>query len=356
MKDTDMDLQAIKEKLQQLQAEPVESEVLAVPWSSSQQMTLPISRQPSYPAKQQTARRQTANKTSTSAIEKLQQRSAPLSGSASAMSSGMSTGHSHASATEGYGGDLIAQQIYRLEILASNINARSQEQAAELMAMKRSAQQATLALHRQGIHSHPQLEVIEKFLSQQNATSVPHIERDGNGQFYLNDEVVLLIKAELDALITAQGLRIRRVPQQIAFSQPIASPQGLPYDEDLEPTTSPRNRRRQAIGLPALLAGVKQRMFTQHTPTAMDRGTSKEAHGRFSWTDGAIWFSGAASTRSIIEATVLSFPILRMPVLLILFSAISFSIYRVITSKSTSFTSAYRLAIVLLGLFIGGSF
>ncbi|MEL6352015.1 MAG: hypothetical protein AAFR58_09630 [Cyanobacteria bacterium J06627_28] len=352
MKDTDMDLQAIKEKLQQLQAEPVESEVLAMPWSSSQQMALPIHRQ-HIP----TANGQTTNKNSTAAIEKLQQRSVP---------SATSTHHGNAQTVNGYGGDLIAQQIYRLEILANNINARSQEQAAELIAMKRSAQQAAVGLRRQGIHSHPQLDVIETFLSQQSETSVPRIERDSSGQFHLNDAVVYLNKAEQDAQTTAQSLRNRRAPQHLSlsqppfsqspFSQPIANTQGTAYDEALESATPPRNRRRQAIGLPSLLAGLRRRMFTKRIPAASDSGAYTQSHGRFSWTDGAIWFCGAAIARIIIETVVLSFPALRMPMLLVLFSAISFSIYRVVTSKSTSFTSAYRLAIVLLGLFMGGSF
>lgn len=357
MKDTDMDLQAIKEKLQQLQAEPVESEVLAMPWSSSQQMALPVHRQQSYPVNQQPASRQMANKNSTAAIEKLQQRSAPLSGPAPVMpSSATSMDHGRAHGADSHSSGLIAQQIYRLEILANNINVRSQEQAADLVAMKRSAQQAAVGLRRQGIHSHPLLDVIETFLSQQSTTSVPHIERDDSGQFYLNDEVVHLNKAEQDAQATAQGLRNRRAPQQMPFSQPIGNAQSLSYGEESEPAIPPRARRRRAIGLPALLAGIKRRMFTKQIPALSDSDAYTDSSRRFSWTDGAIWFCGAAIARILIETVVLSFPVLRMPMLLVLFSAISFSIYRVVTSKSTSFTSAYKLAIVLLGLFIGGSF
>ena len=72
--------------------------------------------------------------------------------------------------------------------------------------------------------------------------------------------------------------------------------------------------------------------------------------------DGAIWFSAAAIVRIILEAIVLSYPPLRMPLMLILFSAITFSIYRGFVSKSSDPTFAYRLGTVLLGLFIGGSF
>ncbi|MGB3574376.1 MAG: hypothetical protein WBA01_20250, partial [Phormidesmis sp.] len=82
----------------------------------------------------------------------------------------------------------------------------------------------------------------------------------------------------------------------------------------------------------------------------------KRSPARFSWMDGAIWFSAAAIVRIVLEAIVLSYPPIRIPLMLILFSAISFSIYRGLISRSSDPTSVYRLGVVLLGLFIGGSF
>ena len=53
----------------------------------------------------------------------------------------------------------------------------------------------------------------------------------------------------------------------------------------------------------------------------------------FSLTDGTIWFVGAVIIRVLLNALVISFPFLQMPLLLVLVGAISYSIYRIVLSQ-----------------------
>ncbi len=373
MKKTDMELQAIRDKLRLLESESPAGDVLSAPWSSPKRS--PFSASPlgnaSQPdqlrnVQQQATQQVGASSPQAVAIETLKQRSGAAN-------------HANSRADE-----LISQEIYRLEVQAQDINERSQQQANEILALKRSAQQAAVALRRQGICSHPQLGTIAKFLEQYPSAAVPHLERDGQGQFVLSHTTVNLHHAEQEALNTAEALRnrkskspffyqepdqadketettldLRTVAQPFArvpFSQPVAS--GPKFNDSVEKDAAEkgaakqRNRRSSRRGkqwtasIRSLFRRVKQNALTYSYP----------ANSRFSLLDGAIWFSGAAIARIVLEALVLNYPILRMPLLLVLFSAISFAIYRVVVSKSTDLTSAYRLGITLLGLFIGGSF
>jgi hypothetical protein len=118
--------------------------------------------------------------------------------------------------------NLVAQEIYRLEVQAHNINERSQQQAAELLAMKRSAQQAAIALRRQGIHEHPQLATITQLFENHPAATVPHIERNSQGQFALTRQIIDFHRAEQEAVDTANGLRNRQPHRSVVpFSHPI---------------------------------------------------------------------------------------------------------------------------------------
>ncbi|MGD1863478.1 MAG: hypothetical protein ACFB0D_02880 [Phormidesmis sp.] len=365
MKKTDMELQAIRDKLRLLESEPPAGETISMPWSSPQ----------------------------ASAFGQSSFESSPFSSAAQSVRQPSSSGHAsngsrqataiealkHRSGAQASRADeLVSQEIYRMEVHAQNINERSQQQATEILALKRSAQQAALALRRQGIHSHPQLDTIAKFLEQYPSAAVPHLTRDSQGHFALNHTTINLHHAEQEAQLTAETLRNRKsaayresyeepnsaskgsnsvqpfvkMPfSQPPFSQPVtAGPSVEDYLEN-EPTESgshsrsSRKSRRWGLNLGNLFNRTKR-----NRPSY-----SNSAKSRFSWLDGAIWFSGAAIARIMIEAAVLSYPILRMPLLLILFSVISFAIYRVVVTKSSDLTSAYRLGITLLGLFLGSS-
>jgi hypothetical protein len=117
---------------------------------------------------------------------------------------------------------LIAQETYRLEAQSHQINEQSQRLAADLLSLKRSAQQAAVGLRRQGVQDHPQMAFITDFLEQYAAASVPHLERDSQGHFTLTYDSVEFHRAEQEAFDTANKLRERRTAA-VPFSQPVSA-------------------------------------------------------------------------------------------------------------------------------------
>ncbi|MFK8182830.1 MAG: hypothetical protein AB8B99_05600 [Phormidesmis sp.] len=218
MKQTDMELQAIREKLQSLQAEPQAAETLSLPWASNdhgltgqtshrsgQEHHNPthadnIDLEESHATQQSRQPHGSQNKSPQEiAIETLKQRS---------------RGGESASARID---NLMAQELYRLEVQANLINEQSQKQAENILALKRSAQQASIGLRRQGIQNHSQLAIITEFLEHYPSVAVPHIDRDSQGTFTLSYITVDFQQAEQDAIDTAHALRNRQ--QQTTTNQ-----------------------------------------------------------------------------------------------------------------------------------------
>lgn len=214
-----MELQAIREKLQSLQAQPPAAETLSLPWALSDEQMLsghaahyvahdstgnshPVEQSSEHctayaPATQQshTERDNSDNKSPQEiAIESLKQRSR-----------GGESANAHVD-------NLVAQELYRLEVQANIINEQSQRQAENILALKRSAQQASIGLRRQGIQTHPQLTVITQFLEHYPSVAIPHIERDNQGRFTLSYDTIDFQQAEHDAIATAHALRNRQKP------------------------------------------------------------------------------------------------------------------------------------------------
>lgn len=383
MKKTDMELQAIREKLLQLQAEPAAGDVLSAPWSSSQHVSQASSKAQSEvrsdAQSEATYRQRLSSQPSTTTLE------SPQAAAIQTLRERSNSPSARSVTVNAQANSMVALELDRLQVLAGNINERSQQQASEILAMKRSAQQAAVALRRQGIHDHPDLHIIEQFLSAYPSASVPLLERDSRGQFCLNHSVVDLHQAEQEASNIAQALRSRRTGghpsdnsaekesmpygrDSILFSEPVE--QSLEAGLETEYTTEYSERfaerragstrsRRSKGGLKKLLFSLQKKLQRPRkrgaVANAFVSASGPGMESSFSWTDAAIWFSGAAIARIVLEAIVTSLPLLHMPILLILFSVISFSIYRVVVAKSIHMPSVYRLAITLLGLIVGGS-
>ncbi|KPQ35551.1 MAG: Pentapeptide repeats (8 copies) [Phormidesmis priestleyi Ana] len=246
-----MELQAIREKLQQLQAEPPAAEALALPapWSDPKNnaepaphaagsQSIPVAHNPQFV--QSLAYQQGSHSISPRPDQQLnnprlnnpdqQINQSPQEKAIEALKQ-RSLGHDQAAIARM--DHLVAQEIYRLEVQANNINERSRQQATEIMAIKRSAQQASVGLRRQGIHDHPQLTAIIQFLADHQSAAVPYIERDSQGHFTLAYDTIDFHQAEQEAIDTAHALRNRRQashavpisqpPHQALFTQPIAS-------------------------------------------------------------------------------------------------------------------------------------
>ncbi|MGB3790968.1 MAG: hypothetical protein WA949_23385 [Phormidesmis sp.] len=397
MKKTDMELQAIREKLLSLQADSKGGEILSSPWApprsggvsasnSSNALPAPGSR----PAAKTEA-------TPPAAITALQRRAdsqpygsaRPISGSSASDSTAVN------SAANDRADELVAQELFQLEMLASNINERSQQQADELLRLKRSAQQAAFHLRRQGIHTHPQLDVINQFLEQFSTASVPNIKRDTHGQFCLTHTAVNLNQAEAEASDNAELLRRQQAqPMTVPFSQPVANGPGVSeylkpshryraeayqnesYQDEKQDSKKYRREHRGVSSYKRTAARLKRYISSRIRPAVERRaGPSKDQliAGRsiayvsearsewlghrlsFSLTDVTIWFAGAVIVRILLNALVISHPSLQMPLLLVLVGAISYSIYRIVLAKSTDMSATYRIGAALLGLFLGSA-
>lgn len=388
MTQPDMELQAIREKLQSLQAEPPAAETLYLPWSEqtahSRGQIEDVNRQEI-------------------AIEALKQRSR----SGDAMQARFD--------------QLIAQELYRLEVQANVINEQSQKQAETILALKRSAQQASIGLRRQGIQDHPQLSIITHFLERCASAAVPQITRDNQGYFTLSYSTIDFQRAERDAVDTAHALRNRQQSvseqgsafglQDQLFSEPIpsASPSplsrkrrsrlqksfGNTIDKALYLFRQNQARKKRYAGsggksslshrsdielaqgeiaqgwkaspltAPSEVSGVEaEQLATEGLAHDSSKLDAREEGfldlpgitGQFSWLDGTIWFSGAAIARIVVQMIALTYPIVQTLFVVAIATTITFALYQVVINRSDDYSLIYRLCIVMMGLMLAGLF
>ncbi len=365
-----MQLQVIRDKLLSLQSESTVTDVPLSPWAAPQAEDLHIRApqagrtpsQPSRPTPQAIA------------IETLKQRSG-----------GTSYGTSHSSSSNSSADDdQVSHEMLQLKAIANKINDLSQQQTCELLQLKRSTKRAAISLRRQGVSNHPQLNAIQQFIEQSSSASVPTVEIDSHGQFSLHQIPINLNQAEAEAIDNARILRRQQLnqPTAIPFSQPVSA--GPNVDEYLQQSQSyesvnylhdtpieekpsgirksDRHRYNRRLRLKATyrkaIARLQRRIQTsKHQATLGLEATDNIAHvnqrGQFSWIDGIIWFVGAAIIRILLNALVINYSILKLPLLLLLVGVISYSIYRIVLSKSTDMSATYRVGTALVGLFIG---
>ncbi len=406
-----MELQAIREKLRSLQTDHRGGEVLSPPWAPPRPKGdfINSSKSP-QPARDRQLAAKTEATPPAAAITALQKRavSQPYGSSHHVLDSSVpsstpltSTGavSTVSNKASDKADELIAQELFQLEILASNINERSQQQAQELLHLKRSAQQAAFHLRHQGIHTHPQLNVINQFLEQSSTASLPNIERDTYGQFCLTHTAVNLNQAEAEASDNAELLR-RQQSLTVPFSQPVTngpdvreylkqgqrhrtgvyqnesyqdekrgsekyrdkqSKGASPYKRTItrlkryvRHRTRPRTESKAHLQEDQSIAG-KSTAYTGDTPSKWLGRRADFPLVDFPLIDGTIWFVSAVIIRVLLNALVISHPFLQMPLLLVLVGAISYSIYRIVLSKSTDMSATYRIGSALLGLFVGST-
>ncbi|PZO20515.1 MAG: hypothetical protein DCF25_06495 [Leptolyngbya foveolarum] len=277
-----------------------------------------------------------------------------------------------------YEDDLVTQEIHRLEMRAVDINHRSQQQAEDILGLKKAAQRAAIALTRQGIHDHPQLDIINRFFDRYAVSHVPMIKRDDCGYFTLGDYSINLRRAEEEAIENAAVLRGDRyqeaLPAVIPFSQPIDGKTTL--KQHTQPTGGgPRTRRRKesdrltrlqdqmnhAIsGLSTLWKASLRSMPANASRKPISEGVTAEQYieksREFSLADGAIWFSAAAIVARLVLNTLVSVLPIFQPILwLAPLGLFCYAIYLLFVVKSSNSTLMYRLVLVALGLFLSGS-
>ena len=357
MKKTDMELQAIREKLLSLKAEPPAPEAVPMPWSQPK----PPGANPPHSRPAQV-------------VEALQQRSSSPGPAAPAQAD-----------------SLIAQEIHRLEVQAHDINMRSQQQAADLKAIKRLAQQAAVTLARQGIHDHPKLEAITQFFADYPSAVVPCIDRDAQGSFVLSYSPVDFDDADHAAAAIAQSLRQRSKPG--LFAQPIESgaasgrplmkgavekrdqkgnkpdPATAIYSAALENEwlqtaieravhrfrrlrAQARRHRRQTVQVKLQGGAVNSPTLEGENQSASQSVSERFASSQYSLFDGAIWFSSAAIVLLVIKAMAVGYAPIGTLVTVAVVGATCFALYQVMFSQPSNYSLLYRLCAAMLGLFL----
>lgn len=408
MRNYDMELQAIREKLHSLRTESA-NDIGMPPWAGSK-----IEQIPTKVGSQRSLRtsppKEAKVRSSAVAIKTLKHRSQSQTYETfhrcfDESSSGANTSDANPSRLDSNSSsqnsssrhradDLIDRELPQLAMLVSSINKRSQQQASELLSLKRSAQQIVFSHRRRGTRAHPQLDIISHFIEHSSTASIPKIEVDRNGKLQLGHLNVNLNQAETEAIDNAAILRQQLSPT-VPLSEPTTSDSTLrDYFKPSQSTgtETPSNRsnsafktedsgfeRDQKVSKPAphqtkrvtkskkrLLVNLgqairKQRkkkapitktQLTKTLPVAQ-RSPDIEVRSSFSWLDATIWSASAAILRVFLNTLVLNYPGFEMPLLLVLVGTISYSVYRAVLSQSKNMNATYRTGSVLFGLLLG---
>ncbi|MBE9063281.1 hypothetical protein [cf. Phormidesmis sp. LEGE 11477] len=433
MKKTDMELQVIREKLNSLQAEPARSDVAMSPWADPQVGKVPAEKFRSQQAVRDRRPQKAKDTPPAIAIKTLKQRAgnspygtvhtsldrATCSEADDLAVNDLTASDSIASksiASTPSANTLIDRELPQIASLVHSINERSQQQAHDLLSLKRSAQKAAFALHRKGIHTHPQLDAIDQFIEQSSTASIPNIEIDSYGKLCLTQSTVRLGHAEAEAIVNATYVR-----QQTSSKRPFLHPDTVNLDssECLQQSqsdhsgigdsqqTNPRRRskrgpnqgsafrlalrhaKRSAALCRQMLVRIKGTISRQQAKSrlkdkaqrsvlhkartaqiqpvfvqpvvegkvteggAVESAATLSDRSSFSWIDATIWIVSATIIRILLNNLVFNYPFFQIPLMLILVSIISYSIYRIVLSQSMDMNATYRTGAALLGLVLG---
>ncbi|NEP17812.1 MAG: hypothetical protein F6J97_13055 [Leptolyngbya sp. SIO4C1] len=320
MNDTDMELQAIRQKLASLKVESSPDNALAAPWSAPRQT-------PSSPDSAQ----------ATVAIETLKQRSTQSYAA-----------YSEASPAELQ--PLITQGVRQFELQVQAINGLAQQQAAALARLKQLAERLEYDLRSRGVDSHPEVASIAEFFLAYEATTVPTIERDPQGNYALASHKVDFYQAQRDALTTAQALRQRA--GWSATSDAAATEANWAGEPAIIDWLSRAQQILKRFWSRCLTAVNRQQLL----PPSQSPGRLRRRRTRFTALDAAIWFSSAAIVRVLLDIAFQSYPMLWMPTMLGLIAIVAIAIYHTVLSARPNPGYGYRVLTALIGLFVGGQF
>ncbi|MEO1402771.1 MAG: hypothetical protein AAFV72_16195 [Cyanobacteria bacterium J06635_1] len=351
MNETDMELQAIRQKLQSLKAEPAPDEALAIPWSQPR-AHLPA---PSHPPSKSGP--DLAQVQVDAAIEALKQRSSqpygdPRDSRAEGDRDDRHAAHRHAA--QRYGaptGTPLDQVLQHFESQLQKVNSLAEQQESAILGLKQLADHVADIISQQGIDDHPKLAAIAALFEAYPSTVIPTIECDRAGNYGLGYRTVDFYRAEHDAQLTAQTLR----------SRVSAEPGDQPPETDL-PTYFNQSPSQGLPGKPTgffeegllFLQSIWELTLSSFNPGA---GASRQrTRPRFTLLDAAIWFSGAAITRILLDVIFQIYPVLWTPLVVTLIGVVAVTLYRTLLSNRPSLGFSYRILVALAGLLMGGQF
>ncbi|MBE9077080.1 hypothetical protein IQ241_07180 [Romeria aff. gracilis LEGE 07310] len=321
-----MELQAIREKLQSLKAEPPESE--ALPWSPSQleQFGAAQSASPPFMVAENAA-----------AISALKQRSSQAAIPSAALRATPTVPAER----------IIAQATAQLQGQIDQVNRLSQQQAAALSALRTLATRAETDLLDRGLWTHPATAAIAQFCRECESAAIPQVNCDLTGQLELSYRTVDFYQAEYDAADNAQALRER----SMGFSH-------RPFAQPLSPAMSRRSSSRR---WPSAFSQARQlwekclrSRLRPKRPARKSQTGRRPKPAAFTWLDGAIWFSGAAIVRLGVDLVLQAYPVLWLPAVMVVLTLIAIALYRTLLTPYPSAGLSYRLLIAIAGVLVGG--
>ncbi|MEO0456516.1 MAG: hypothetical protein AAF152_08025 [Cyanobacteria bacterium P01_A01_bin.114] len=357
MNETDMELQAIRQKLQSLKAEPTPDDALAIPWSSPRPRPVEPNRPASKSGPDST---QVA-----AAIETLKQRSNPSYGSSDIGGHGASghgvSGHgvsgyrASAQAASEYGDRstvALDQAVQHFESQLQRVNSLADQQESAILALKQLADHIETVLHQEGGADHPDAGAIAAFFEAYPSVEIPMIERDTAGNYSIGYRPVDCYRAEHDAQLTAQTLRRR------GNSQPYSpSPDTPIYFNTLDKATGFFEEGWLFLqSMWEMTLNSFNPLMGSTKPSSKVDASYRRPRTRFTFLDAAIWFSGAAIMRILLDVIFQIYPALWTPLVVLLIGVVAVTLYRTLLSSRPSIGFSYRILVALAGLLIGGQF
>ncbi|MFE4107268.1 hypothetical protein [Almyronema epifaneia] len=335
MNNTDMELRAIREKLQSLQQEPLSLEATALPWDGHSDDP-PGSRE--TPRRSPTLPRSSPDQIRTT-VETLRQRSSqPLA------SPPPDRGVSEPPPAEV---ELpVAQYQQQLQQQAQQINQLSLAQEEAILQLKSMSDRYNLDLKHHLTRS-GQAVPLPLPLCAFDAALVPAVHQNAQGNLTLTYRHLDLQQEERYAYELAENLRQRHGYQSPGLGEPSDG-----FDLALEAIWAEPIKAMQTLSL-----WIQQvyRLWRRKLGSPGQRTRQRQLQSApLTFLDAVIWFSGGAMLRVGINFLLIAHPLLRLPVMLLLLGLSAGAIYRAVLLPRPDYAMGYRLLIAIAGLIVGG--
>ena len=348
MNKSEMELQAIRKKLESLKAEPPSEEGHSLPWSApTQASSLSHSNRKST----EKADPQVAQIAAT--VETLKQRSNPhlqqfpdpTETAAPTPTASLST-------------EALDRQIeltwQRLGSQAQKINELSQMQETAMLEFKEIVDQLEREMRKR--HrldpSDNYADASTLMVCEYESAVVPDVAQDRQGRLILSHRPIDLYQAEREAALTAQVLRDRHLNRNLAF-------EGSDRVPDLgfsclieEPIGFIQTLWNKGYAQVRQLIAPSPRRTSRRSPGR--RPTHRPPAPSFSWLDMMIWFSSATILRLGLNFLLAAYPGLQLLVLVMFLAVAAIALYRIAFTRHADLGLGYRLLSAIAGLLVGG--
>ena len=357
MKKSEMELQAIREKLQSLKADLPLEEDNPLPWPPAS-----LSNHFSYTSQEPPEEDDQNLAQIASTVETLKQRSnlhlQQYANTAAPSPTSPSLPYPPPPSTEAQD-RLLELNWKRLAAQAQRINQLSQTQESAILELKAIANRLEQDLRKRETLGEQSAYPGDRIpaVCQYKSAIVPEVTQDRQGRMILTHRSIDLYQAEREASLTANALRDRAVSRNMAV-QDLENPPDLGLNCLIEEPIG--FIQTFWNGCSAQVQQLSQRSPhpDNHRPThrrpTNRRLTSHNRSSDMSWLDAMIWFSSSAIIRLGLNFLLAAYPALWPPVLVMILALMAIALYQTAFAKSSNFGLGYRLLLAIAGLIVGG--